>query len=273
MDNSPVQITRTVRFCVEAGVGSHFDSARSNTFAGWPSMRGLGAFYELDITCVGTADPRTGYLVSISTLDNAAREHALPIIAAAFRDSQSSHPAFVLADVVRVLHHNLGSMLSTVCWRLTPYYHLSMHAAATDQVLMRQQFEFSAAHRLHCDDLDAETNRRLFGKCNNPNGHGHNYRLEVAVAVPVDADRRTPPMRLDALEHIVDQTIIKRFDHKHLNLDTAEFASLNPSVEHIAQVCHSLLQAPFKQAGAAIHHATVWETAKTSCTYPATAAP
>uniref|UniRef100_A0A4W3GSF1 6-pyruvoyltetrahydropterin synthase n=1 Tax=Callorhinchus milii TaxID=7868 RepID=A0A4W3GSF1_CALMI len=29
-------------------------------------------------------------------------------------------------------------------------------------------------HRL--DSLSAEENERIFGKCNNPNGHGHNYK-------------------------------------------------------------------------------------------------
>ena len=40
---------------------------------------------------------------------------------------------------------------------------------------------FSASHRLHNPELSDEENKRLFGKCNNPNGHGHNYTLEVVV--------------------------------------------------------------------------------------------
>ncbi len=45
---------------------------------------------------------------------------------------------------------------------------------------------FSASHRLHCDELTAEENRAVYGKCNNPNGHGHNYALEVTVSGAVD---------------------------------------------------------------------------------------
>ncbi len=41
--------------------------------------------------------------------------------------------------------------------------------------------EFSAAHRLHNPALSDEENRRLYGVCNNPNGHGHNYAFEVTV--------------------------------------------------------------------------------------------
>uniref|UniRef100_A0A8C6XC69 6-pyruvoyltetrahydropterin synthase n=1 Tax=Naja naja TaxID=35670 RepID=A0A8C6XC69_NAJNA len=40
---------------------------------------------------------------------------------------------------------------------------------------------FSASHRLHSPFLSDEENRKLFGKCNNPNGHGHNYKVEVTV--------------------------------------------------------------------------------------------
>uniref|UniRef100_A0A803W5H9 6-pyruvoyl tetrahydrobiopterin synthase n=1 Tax=Ficedula albicollis TaxID=59894 RepID=A0A803W5H9_FICAL len=35
---------------------------------------------------------------------------------------------------------------------------------------------FSACHRLHSKSLSDEENLKLFGKCNNPNGHGHNYK-------------------------------------------------------------------------------------------------
>jgi 6-pyruvoyltetrahydropterin/6-carboxytetrahydropterin synthase len=45
---------------------------------------------------------------------------------------------------------------------------------------------FSAAHRLHRDDWDEETNRRVFEKCNNPGGHGHTYGLEFTVEGEID---------------------------------------------------------------------------------------
>uniref|UniRef100_A0A2K6GCV4 6-pyruvoyltetrahydropterin synthase n=1 Tax=Propithecus coquereli TaxID=379532 RepID=A0A2K6GCV4_PROCO len=35
---------------------------------------------------------------------------------------------------------------------------------------------FSASHRLYSKSLGDEENLKLFGKCNNPNGHGHNYK-------------------------------------------------------------------------------------------------
>jgi hypothetical protein len=54
-------------------------------------------------------------------------------------------------------------------------------------VIIRQKFDFAAAHRLHTPSLSEEENRRIFGKCNNPSGHGHNYQVEPAVEVELDA--------------------------------------------------------------------------------------
>ncbi|XP_048448713.1 6-pyruvoyl tetrahydrobiopterin synthase [Rhincodon typus] len=51
----------------------------------------------------------------------------------------------------------------------------------TRTALVTRVESFNAAHRLHSNCLSAEENRRIFGKCNNPNGHGHNYKVEVTV--------------------------------------------------------------------------------------------
>ena len=67
----------------------------------------------------------------------------------------------------------------------------------------------------------------------------------------------------------LDDAVIDRFDHKHLNADCPEFATLNPSVENIARVCHDLLEPRFADSGAALAHVEVWETPKTSARYPA----
>jgi len=123
-----------------------------------------------------------------------------------------------------------------------------------------QQFEFSAAHRLYCPDLGDEENRRVFGKCANPNGHGHNYLLEVTVSGrPDESTGRV--IALDAFQRVVRAEVIDRFDHKHLNLDCEEFAGVNPSVENIAQVIWSRLEGRF--APAALSRVRVWETPKT----------
>lgn len=271
------ELRRTVRFCVSpagveeafAGVmGESVKSTRHNTYAAWPAMDGLGAYYELEVACRGGVDPVTGYLVNIAEIDRATRASVLPMIERAFRKGQSERAEELIPSVFEALHVALGASLAGVTWRLTPYHWLAMRTSSRSRVILSQHFEFSAAHRLHAPELSDEENREVFGKCNNPNGHGHNYRLRVDVSIrPSGAG--TPGFRLADLERLVDETVIRRFDHKHLNHDVPDFAAMNPSVENIAMVCHDLLAEPVGQAGAELRQVTVWETEKTSCTYPA----
>src|SRR5664280_3065053 len=54
-------------------------------------------------------------------------------------------------------------------------------AVSEPTVRITTHAHFSAAHRLHNDAKDAEWNRRVFDKCNNPHSHGHTYGLDVTV--------------------------------------------------------------------------------------------
>jgi 6-pyruvoyltetrahydropterin/6-carboxytetrahydropterin synthase len=266
-----ISLTRTVRFSIPLGerASDALRSPRHNTYGGWPSMTGLGAYYELHVRCAGEPDPVTGYLMNIAEIDAAVREVAIPVIDAALRKHPGREPAVILCVLIRPLQDALHSSVRTVTWQLSPFYRITMHADAMDRFEISQQFDFAAAHRLHCPDLDENRNRAIFGKCNNPNGHGHNYRLEVAVSAPLPGADQPPSFTLAQLERIVDQRVIERFDHTNLNLDTDEFARLNPSVEHIAKVCHDLLLNPIAEAGGRLERVTVWETDRTSCSYPA----
>jgi 6-pyruvoyltetrahydropterin/6-carboxytetrahydropterin synthase len=103
-----------------------------------------------------------------------------------------------------------------------------------------RRYRFSAAHRLHTDQLSAEENRRLFGKCNNPNGHGHNYVLYVTVVSPVDpATGRN--LDLDRLDQVVTEQVVKRFDHQDLNRDPA-FAETTTTGENLARLIWEILR-------------------------------
>ena len=266
-----IELTRDVRFCIPLCEGELSSSAggRHNTFAGFPSMPGLGVYFELSVCCEGENDPVTGYLINITEIDRAVRDRAVPLIREAVRTRSGGAPASLLPGILAEVGATLSRPVKSITWRLTPFYSLTLETAHMERFLTRQRFDFSAAHRLHCSELSDEENRDLFGKCNNPHGHGHNYRLEVIVAQPLPAQGRPPSLPLPELERIVDEQVLRRFDHTHLNLDTSEFADLNPSVEHIARVCHDLLSAPIAAAGAELSHVTVWETEKTRCTYPA----
>jgi len=262
-----LELSRTIRFCVNDSPDP--PGPRDNTFAAWPAMRGLGRYYELAVLCRGEADARTGYFINIKHIDQAVRDHGLPLFDDAVHQAEHNTDQTPMGElmqrVLTALQPPLNHTVHEVTLSLTPYLSLMIRNADMNQVTLRHQYEFSAAHRLHVPELTDEQNREVFGKCNNPAGHGHNYRVEVAVDVPVDPNGRiVQPECIDAL---VDAHAIDRLDHKHLNTDVPEFNGLNPSVEHIVQVVYGMLETPLEQIGAALREVTVWETGKTSCTY------
>lgn len=100
-------------------------------------------------------------------------------------------------------------------------------------VYVTRRETFSSAHRLYNPAFSDEENDRIFGKCNNPNGHGHNYILEVVVAGDVDPETGYV-IDLKVLKKIIKEHVIKKIDHKHLNLDVEFMKDLIPTAENIA---------------------------------------
>ncbi|OGU34501.1 MAG: 6-pyruvoyl tetrahydrobiopterin synthase [Ignavibacteria bacterium GWB2_35_6b] len=92
---------------------------------------------------------------------------------------------------------------------------------------------FSASHRLHNPKLSDEENVRVFGKCNNANGHGHNYVLEIIVAGEINPDTGYL-IDLKVLKEIIIENVIRKVDHKNLNMDVDFLKDVIPSAENIA---------------------------------------
>ncbi len=124
---------------------------------------------------------------------------------------------------------------------------------------------FNAAHRLHNPALDADTNRELFGLCNNPNYHGHNYELIVRLAGEVDP-KTGYVYDMKLLNELIEREITERFDHRNLNLDTEEFRDLNPTAENIARVIYELLRPHVDMA--LDLEITLYETPRNYVVYP-----
>lgn len=106
---------------------------------------------------------------------------------------------------------------------------------------LTRRYRFSASHRLHTDALSAEENRELYGKCNNPYGHGHNYVLEVSVRGPIEPESGHIA-DVAALDRLVEEAAVRPFDHRNLNADAPEFASLPPTTENVALVIERRLE-------------------------------
>ena len=102
-----------------------------------------------------------------------------------------------------------------------------------------RRYKFAAMHRLHTDRLSEEDNWKVFGKCNNPNGHGHNYVVLVTVQGTIHEGTGLAT-DVEALDRIVRETVVARFDHRDLNQDPA-FADKTTTGENLAILIWDLL--------------------------------
>jgi 6-pyruvoyltetrahydropterin/6-carboxytetrahydropterin synthase len=99
-------------------------------------------------------------------------------------------------------------------------------------VKLTRRYRFSAAHRLDTPALTAEENRTLYGKCNNPYGHGHDYVLDVTVAGSPGESGQV--VGREALDAVVEERILSRFNHRNLNVDVEELRGSVPTTESLA---------------------------------------
>ena len=133
------------------------------------------------------------------------------------------------------------------------------------KVAIFRKEHFNAAHRLFVPGWTDEQNLETFGKCSNPHYHGHNYELIVKVTGSPDPETGYV-INLSTLSDIIQQHVLAKFDHKNLNLDTREFARLNPTAENIVIVIYEILR---KQLDASLDLSVrLYETERNFVEYP-----
>jgi 6-pyruvoyltetrahydropterin/6-carboxytetrahydropterin synthase len=106
-------------------------------------------------------------------------------------------------------------------------------------VKLTRRYRFSASHRLDTPALTPDQNRKLYGKCNNPYGHGHDYVLDVTVAGTPDESGQI--VQREALDVLVAERILARFDHRNLNTDIPELNGTVATTESLAVVISQVL--------------------------------
>ena len=99
-------------------------------------------------------------------------------------------------------------------------------------IRVTRRYRFSASHRLDAPGLDAEANRRIYGKCNNPFGHGHDYELAVTLRGPRDA-RSGLAVERARLDRLVREQVLQRYAHRNLNAECEEFRAVVPTSENL----------------------------------------
>jgi len=261
-----IRLSREIRFALVPPnkIGS---ASPSNSWAGWPSTNLVVPQLVARCLIEGEVDARTGYLCNIKVVDDLLRSIVTRRLIPKYDGTQTAEE--MLRTLFRELkagweHH---SNVISLTLALSPYlsYRIVCEEDMNQMAMeLTQQFEFSAAHRLHCNELSDEENQKLFGKCNNPTGHGHNYVFEVTVSNEVDSDRGQV-IGIDDFEAIVKHAIVDRLDHKHLNEDVEHFKTVNPSVENIAIAIYRWLDGEFGKAK--LERIKVFETPKTWAEY------
>ena len=134
------------------------------------------------------------------------------------------------------------------------------------KVKVTRKEHLNAAHRLHNPSWSDVENEKVFGKCNNPNYHGHNY--ELLVSLVGEPDPATGYVYdLKELSDLIREHVIRKFDHRNLNLDTEYFRDLNPTAENIVVVIWKILREKIDPKFEL--KITLYETERSFVEYPA----
>lgn len=279
-----VQLKRRAQFCAAHNywLASLSEEQNRSLFGKWADQRGHGHNYEVEMVVSGNIEPLTSMVVNIVDIDRVLKAQVTGLLDGRFLN--------VDVDFFRENAPTLEN-ISRFCWeRIEPH----MPGQATldairvwespvlwatrtrsdghrsddsMNVSVTRSYDFSASHRLHSAHLSDEENRALFGKCDNPNGHGHNYGVEVTVSGQPDP-RSGMLVDLENLDRIVGEEVLTAFDHKHLNLDTPEFAQINPTSEMLTVVIWEKLARRLPVSGPVrLASVVVRETARNSFEY------
>ncbi|WP_419882335.1 6-carboxytetrahydropterin synthase [Peribacillus sp. B-H-3] len=207
---------------------------------------GHGHDYALEVMVKGKLKQDSGIVVNITDIDQVVKAFVHSNLDGKFLNKENGYFAKNIPTTENIITYLWnafeGMMENCTLHKIRLRENDFLYAEKEDSSMVRltRKYHFSTAHRLHSSQLTAEENTAIFGKCNNQFGHGHNYYLEVTVQGKVDPVTGMIA-NIGDMDRIIDQMVLQKFDHKHLNLDTQEFADLNPTSENVAIVTWNLL--------------------------------
>ena len=135
---------------------------------------------------------------------------------------------------------------------------------------LTRRVTFAAAHRYRIATWSDERNEEVFGLCARTSYHGHSYVCDVTVRGDIDPTTGFV-VDLGTLDRILDVEVRKRFDHRNINIDVAEFGDgkLVPTGENLARFIFQRTAAALTdaRAQARVVRVTVAEDSTLSVTY------
>ena len=117
---------------------------------------------------------------------------------------------------------------------------------------------FNAAHKLYNPAWGREKNEEIFGKCANENWHGHNFELHVTL---IGEPETSTGFVFDVkkLSMIIKENVIKKLDHKNLNLDVDFMKDRICSIENLVSGIWDQLELKFP-GSVRLHCLKLYET-------------
>lgn len=234
-------------------------------FGKWASPYNHGHNYVCQVTTSGLVQPENGMVVNIKFIDDILKDQVIKVY-----DQKSINdeiPEFahlspslenILRDLWQRIEPALPSEVALTNLKLEETPLLYAELDEDKKMTLTRTYEFAASHRLHASGLTHEENLKLFGKCNNPNGHGHNYVLEVTVGGVPGADSGML-VDLVALDSAVNAAVVDRYDHKNLDQDVPELTGQNTTSEIVALTIFQQLDGKLP---ATLERVRLWETAR-----------
>jgi len=117
---------------------------------------------------------------------------------------------------------------------------------------------FNAAHKLYNHNWSKEKNEEVFGVCANENWHGHNFDLFVTVKGEPDAETGFV-MDVKKLKTLSKEHVVKKVDHKNLNLDVDFLKGKMCTTENLAMGIWNQLK-PHLPENVTLHCVKLYET-------------
>lgn len=126
-------------------------------------------------------------------------------------------------------------------------------------MLISRKAEFSASHRCYNASLSEEENLALYGERAASHGHGHNYVLEVTI------DGEPDPITgmifdLKQLKDIINDEVVDRMDHRHLNYEVKPFDTVVPTPENVVKEIWKRLEPRLRMPNARLRRIRLSET-------------
>ncbi len=269
-----VRLTKRIEFSASHRYhNSAWDQARNAAVFGACNLsHGHGHNYLLEVTLGGSVSQDTGMVVNLFDL----KQLLVEVL------QEFDHKHLNLDTPYFSKRIPTTENIATVLWsvlsarpeiggleRIRLYEEDDLYAEVTAEKIARgeatitRRYHLSAAHCLSADSLPERNNQRYYGHCHLSSLHGHNYSVAVTVGGTIDPDTGMVT-NLTALNQLVQETVLLRFDCRNLNDDSA-FAKTPATGENFAKLTWDLL---VKQiSGGRLERIEVVETPESSFEY------